>query len=204
MPIFDQTLPDGQIVVKNVVPHLSMLDSAIVHHHDQMYQDPAQRKRVDWVVAHAAGQSVIEVGTATGYVISQVKADRRAGVDNNIARLLLAKMRYPDINFYYANIFNLTPFYDQGFDCIIATEIIEHIKRETVRFALHHCLRVAPKLVVTLPFGPNVLTNAEHLWSPTEELFYEELYNCGMATRVSYARRVEEFMTFVIERISHA
>jgi hypothetical protein len=204
--IADQVLSDGQIIVKNIQPSLSMLDSVIVHHYDGIYDDPAQKARVDWVVAQARGhQAVIEIGTATGRVISHVDAAQRAGVDNNIARLLLAKMRYPWIDFYYGNVFNLTPFVNQQFDCLIATEIIEHLPYESVHYALQHCLAVAPKLIITLPFGPKVMTNSEHLWEPTIDSFYSALHKTGIPTkeirRMDYA---DDMMMFVVERMLHA
>ena len=200
MPVADVVLPDGQIISKYVTPDLSILDSVIVHHHDGGYQEPHQQQRVDWVVSKSAGASVMEVGTATGYVISRVDALHRAGLDNNIARLLLAKMRYPDIDFYYANIFNLSPFYNQGFDCVIATEIIEHVRYDLVQYALHHCLKVAPRLVVTLPCGPAVMSNEEHLWQPTKAQFLDALGKCGVRTYSPDVEYVADFMMLVINR----
>ena len=198
--IIDQILPDGQIVVKKIVPDLAVLDSAIVHHHDSMYQDPAQKERVEWVAKMSTGDKVIEVGTATGYVIAQVKAQTRVGVDNNVARLLLASMRYPEISFYYANIFNMAPFCGQGFDCLIATEILEHLPYDNVKHALYHCLRIAPKLVITLPIDKNVMTNPEHLWHPTMSLLAKALGDTGIDTHIGELDHVGDFLATVIVR----
>ena len=200
----DQVLADGQIVVKNVFADLSMLDSAIVHHHDSMYADPAQQTRVDWVVAHATGNRVIEIGTATGHIINRVEAPYKSGVDINISRLLLAKMRYPHINFYYGSVFNLTPFYYAQYDCLIATEILEHIKYDTVKYALHHCLMTAPKVIITLPVGDDVLTNEEHMWEPSHKLLLEALAICGVPTNIVAHEKLDNFLFYVIERDGNA
>ena len=191
-------LPDGQIIVKQVIPDLSILDSAIVHHHDGMYDDPNQKARVDWVVKSASGERVLEIGTATGYVISRITAKYRVGIDNDIARLLLAKMRYPDIEFYYANILNLAPFKDQ-FDCLILTEVLEHLPFDNIHYALIHCLLTAPRLVVTVPHGNNVMTNPEHLWLPSLGLM-QNFIGGTMLAHITAVEYVGDFIMMIIER----
>lgn len=199
--IEDAVLADGQIVSKRVLADLSILDSAIVHHHDSMYLDPKQKERVDWVIEKTKGGAVIEVGTATGYVIAKVNAScRRVGVDTNIARLLLAAMRYPNIEFYYANVLNLSSFYKEGFDCVIATEIMEHLPYDHVRHALFHCLTVASRLVVTIPHGDAVMSNPEHLWRPSLELFRESLAQVPLRSKIVELAYVGDFIMLVVER----
>jgi len=194
----DVILEDGQIILKHVTQDLSILDSAIVHHYDGMYEDPNQKARVDWVVSQASGDRVIEIGTATGYVISKVSAKHRVGVDNNIARLLLADKRYPDIDFYYANIFNLFSFENQ-FDCLLLTEVLEHLPFEQLHYALVHCIRTASRLVITVPHGDNVMTNPEHLWLPSLPVM-TALIEGTMVAKIVSVDYIGDFILLIVER----
>ena len=165
--IRDAVLPDGQIVCKRITPTLDMLDDVIVHHADTMYDCEHPAKRIEWLVSQAQAP-LIEVGTATGYVLSKMTG-QRAGIDIDVARLLLASKRYPDIDFYYGNVLNLDPFFNGGFNTLIVAETLEHLPYEHVHYALHHCLMVAPKVIITLPRHENVMTNPEHRWHPNPE-----------------------------------
>lgn len=161
----------GEILCKDISSHEDV-DDELVGHPDSMYNDTNQQYRVQWLVSELKTDStkrpIMEVGTACGYILDKI--DGNIGTDIRPDRLLVAKRKYPNRRFCYANILNLEPFYNTGIKTIVAAEIFEHLPYDFVHYALIHCLKTAPLVYYTVPNSEtdtNVAKNPEHKWCPT-------------------------------------
>lgn len=106
---------------------------------------------LDRIVASVEGESVLDVGCGTGYLLDHLKSNRAdltlTGVDFIIEEG--TRGRHPDIRFEQADIEKL-PFPDASFDTVICTHVLEHILE--FRQALSELRRVArKKLIIVVP-----------------------------------------------------
>jgi SAM-dependent methyltransferase len=98
-------------------------------------------------------ESVLEVGCATGHIISRIEAKRKAGVDVSKVAIFLAKKRHKNVEFKVANATKL-PFDDKSFDVVILPELIEHLNKRNAIKAIKEASRVAKnKIIITTPNG---------------------------------------------------
>lgn len=162
---------NGEILCKEISSYED-IDDELVGHPDSIYDDIGQQYRIQWLLSELkinnAEKPIMEVGTACGYILNKIDGD--IGTDIRPDRLLVAKRKYPNRRFCYANILNLEPFYNTGIKTIIAAEILEHLSYDSAHHALIHCLRTAPIIYYTVPNSEtdiNVTKNPEHKWYPT-------------------------------------
>jgi len=198
--------PSGEILCKEIASS-DDIDDELVGHEDAIYSDIHQQKRIQWIVsemnANMAEKPIMEVGTACGYILNKVGGD--FGLDIRPDRLLVAKRKYPEKTFYYANIMNLTPFYSMGIKTIIAAEILEHLPYSHTHYALIHCLYIAPVVYYTLPnseVDDGVMKNEEHKWYPTHESTKALFDNVRTHMHITYdIREVDNFFCGVVRRV---
>jgi predicted SAM-dependent methyltransferase len=143
----------------------------------------------------------MDIGTACGYVIGKLNGD--IGIDIRCDRLLVAKRKYPNMKFYYANVLNLSPFYGKGIKSIILSEILEHLKYEHCHFAIIHCLNVLDDnsrdgekdygekgvIYYTVPNAyqdKTVDQNPEHKWYPTRNSINSIMEVVGKHIKIGY------------------
>jgi len=129
-------------------------------HPDGLYEDPQQKKRLDWLKANVEGR-ILEVGCATGYVLKYVGG--HVGVDVNEQRLEEAKKRGLEVHLMDATDLK---FPDKSFDTVMLPEILEHLEPEQAVKALREALRVGRNILITLP---KEWPDIEHRWNPTKE-----------------------------------
>ncbi len=165
--------PNGEILCKEINSYED-IDDELVGHPDSIYNDVDQKFRVEWLInelkTNNVERPIMEVGTSCGYILNKI--DGEIGVDIRSDRLLVAKRKYPNRRFYYANILNLQSFYDMGIKTIVVAETLEHLPYDSVHHALIHCLRTAPIIYYTVPNSEtdsNVSKNPEHKWYPTHD-----------------------------------
>ena len=161
----------GEIICKEINSYED-IDDELVGHQDAIYNEIDQKFRVEWLINELKTNNVehpiMEVGTSCGYILNRIGGE--IGVDIRSDRLLVAKRKYPNIKFYYANILNLQSFYNMGIKTIVVAETLEHLQYDTVHYALIHCLKTAPIIYYTVPNSEtdvNVAKNPEHKWYPT-------------------------------------
>lgn len=142
-------------------------------HHEESYDDPRQQRRVSWVVANSVG-TVLELGCAEGYILSQIGRPGCVGVDYDQERVREGKGKYPDIKLYVLDIRYGLPFGDGSFDTVLAAEILEHMEFEDAKYVLAEAERVAKhQVLITLPFegGPgcdkHLVYGVDHRWAPS-------------------------------------
>jgi len=141
------------------------------------YKTKRNRERLAKILDLVTGNSVLEVGCATGYILNYVASKKNiqesVGVDLNDGRLWVAKKKYPNSKFYKADLLSL-PFSDKSFDTVLLPEILEHISQP--KKALDEAIRIAKReVIITLPnaskenYDKSLVEISEHKWYPTEE-----------------------------------
>jgi hypothetical protein len=140
-------------------------------HYDQLYDDPRQKERIEWLRFNCAGR-VVDVGCASGYVTSYIGAE--LGVEFRKDRAVYAALRYPHIRF---RVLDARKEAVEGFDTVVFGDVVEHMSFEEARDMISLWSKKNPKLIlVTTPngektdFDPAILKTPEHEWMPTKDL----------------------------------
>ena len=100
-------------------------------------------------------QRVIEIGCATGELIANFPVSsvgERVGVDISPANIATAKVRFPSV-FFHAG--NFTDFANQSYDCVILSDILEHVE-DDAKF-LADASKLGKYVLVNLPLEDNWL-----------------------------------------------
>jgi hypothetical protein len=135
-------------------------------HYDDTYDEPSQRKRVDWLRKCTSGR-MLEIGCATGYVTEY--AGGGVGVDLDEVRLAVARQKRRGCEFVNASALAL-PFDEMAFETVMLPDILEHMPLKAARNALCGALWVGDRVLVTLPLaGGKWEINAEHQWRVDED-----------------------------------
>jgi len=121
-----------------------------------LYDFPDQHKRIDWVISMLYG-SVLDVGCGNGlitnFIVAQPYVDRQhiVGVDPSPDLLRFANhWRMP--THFLLSVCEALPFGDNLFDCVVAAELIEHVRDPDA--LIEECKRVLKKMgtiVLTTP-----------------------------------------------------
>ncbi|MFH1053772.1 MAG: class I SAM-dependent methyltransferase [Candidatus Woesearchaeota archaeon] len=97
-------------------------------------------------------KNVIEVGCGEGYITKYLKDNNNIdiiGIDLEESIIEKAKELHPDMRFFIGDIYQ-TNFPDNSFDCVIASEVLEHLEEpiraidEMKRISKGHCLFSVP------------------------------------------------------------
>ena len=197
---------NGEILSKEITS-VDDIDDELVGHPDSIYNDVYQKFRIEWLMnelkVDGAKRPIMEVGTACGYILNKIDGD--IGIDIRPDRLLVAKKKYPNKIFYYANILNLQSFYNMGIKTIILAETLEHLPYNVVHYAIIHCLRTAPAIYYTVPNSEtdiSVSKNQEHKWYPTYSNLKAVLdYTATNINMVYDIRNSNNFLYGIIKKI---
>jgi SAM-dependent methyltransferase len=98
-------------------------------------------------------QRVIEIGCATGELIAEFPIEpggHRIGVDISSSNILSARERFPEVEFYAGNFTDLAL---AEFDCVILSDILEHVENDVGFLAEASCL--GRYVLVNLPLEDN-------------------------------------------------
>lgn len=142
-------------------------------HPDEIYTEALQRERVRWLAGKAEGK-ILEIGPANGYVVEFCNGHE--AVDIYRERLDVASALRPTVKFSYGNIVTGLPYPDKQFDTVMSPEIFEHVEWDQAIVALKECMRVARRVLITIPnadkpnYNPDLVHNPEHRWLVTRQL----------------------------------
>jgi SAM-dependent methyltransferase len=135
------------------IPFVSPVEYRNIYERLPRVQDETDNSAacIDRIAASIQGETVLDVGCGTGYLLNHLKRERPdlalTGVDFIVEDG--TRTRHPDIRFEQANIENL-PFADASFDTVICTHVLEHIL--DFHGALSELRRVARRnLILVVP-----------------------------------------------------
>jgi len=107
------------------------------------------KNRAEWVGKHISKtERILDVGIKDAYVFHTLGFYPDVAVD--IHPEDVPKEVKKHVNFYKASIYDL-PFSDNSFSVVTVTEVLEHLKEPEK--GIKECMRVAPKVVGTVPRG---------------------------------------------------
>ena len=142
----------------------------------------ASRDRLNWICSQAKGENILDVGCSQGIVPIFLAREGKyvKGIDICKESIEYAKeeLAKEDENtkvcakFIYADFISYTTENTANYDCIIMSELLEHIT-DTERFVkrAYDRLEVSGVLVVTVPFGINDYHDHKRTYYTTE-LYY--------------------------------
>src|SRR2546421_4281466 len=94
------------------------------------------RDRAKWVYDHVpqSAHSVLDVGCSDGSVAAWLKdkAERVVGVDVDAAAIQAGSAWYSDIVLMLGSA-DALPFHDNEFDCVVFSEVLEHLPQKSER-----------------------------------------------------------------------
>lgn len=160
--------------------HVEAYLEALSGHPDTTYDDKKQKERIDWLKENVSG-SALEIGCAGGFITSYTNAE--VGLDINHWRIKFAKTKHPEKDFIVASAFSL-PFKDGAFDTILIPETLEHVDLTKVEKIVTESVRVANRILVTLPnadkinYDKEIVENIEHMWFPRKETVTGLIKDC--------------------------
>jgi len=145
--------------------HMIYLEVGEADHPSVIYKDKSQKNRIEFLIKNTDG-NVLEVGCATGYILSKV-CKSGTGVDIREDRLIYAKIKYPHLNFTLASGEDM-PFKNNSFDTVLLPDILEHVEYNIAKEIVKESLRVGKKVIITVPNSTSKwINNPEHKWIPT-------------------------------------
>lgn len=174
--------------------YMTYLEMVEAEHPDEMYKDKYQKERVNFLLKNTSTNGrTLEVGCATGYVLNKVCQNSGIGIDTRKDRLLLAKRKYPHLDFIVAPGDRL-PFKANSFDTVLLAEVLEHVDYAMAKEMVREAKRVGGRILFTVPnasgkWGPL----ADHKWLPSRELVL------SLAQGISIKVENKDFIYGVIE-----
>lgn len=116
--------------------------------------------------------SLLDIGCGEGWLIgdSLMEVPRRAGVDTDGAIVERARARYPDCDYRILDAGRL-PFDDGEFDCVVLSDVIEHVGDQNKQQVTDEALRV-------LRPGGRLIVTAPHrgVWAPLDPLDFKRRF----------------------------
>jgi SAM-dependent methyltransferase len=180
----------GDISVTSDEDYLNVMKEAYFlgecGHPSIIYKEKKQKQRIDWLKENVTGR-VLEIGCSTGFVLNYVGGG--VGVDVDKLRLEYAKKTYPQSQFSFADAAKMS-FTDKEFDTVMIPDILEHVEMTHAALIVKEAMRVAKKLIITVPNAgkPNydeaLVENPEHRWFPTEKLMGEMV---GQGAQITFS-----------------
>ncbi len=140
-----------RMIKSRYVERLGQNESRIGSYYDSDW------KRIEYISRLLPeGISVLDVGVGNGAFINLLaslrKFQRIIGIDikrhSNFMDLFENKL----FKMLYASIINL-PFINRCFDCVTCMEVLEHLEKESLIFAIHELRRISKSLIVTVPYN---------------------------------------------------
>jgi SAM-dependent methyltransferase len=177
--------------------YMTYLEVAEAEHPDAMYKDKRSQERVKFLKENTSPNGrTLEVGCATGYVLNKVCQNAGVGIDTRKDRLLLARSRYPHLDFILASGHRL-PFKGSSFDTVLLPEVLEHVDYDIAKEMVREAKRVGNRILFTVPqasgkWGPL----ADHKWLPNRGLVL------SLAEGVSIKVENRDFIYGVIDNVS--
>ena len=103
------------------------------------------------------GQTVLDFGCGTGKIIKKMKTDfpkcKYFGLDVSEVAIKIAKRTCPNDKFYVIEDGYKLPFKNNGFDFIIAADVIEHVYNTKKTFSeLVRVLKPKGKILISTPY----------------------------------------------------
>lgn len=131
--------------------------------------------------------NILDIGCGEGFVINFLRNKNIIGLDISEDVLTIAKIQNPDNEFFIGNIYNL-PFKKNGFDIVMAIEVLEHIDKpekaidEIKRVSKKYCIFSVPNepyfRLTNLLRGKNISrfgNDIEHIQNWNTEEFVKSL-----------------------------
>lgn len=177
--------------------YMTYLEMAEAEHPDAMYKDKHNQERVKFLKQNTSPNGrTLEVGCATGYVLNKVCQNAGVGIDTRKDRLLLARSRYPHLDFILASGHRL-PFKGGSFDTVLLPEVLEHVDYDMAKEMVREAKRVGNGILFTVPQGSGKWGSlADHKWLPSKESVL-----C-LAQGVSIKVENKDFICGVIDNVS--
>ena len=129
------------------------------------------------------GERVLDEGCGMGFVIGNINAKERYGIDIEPSHISQARARYPEVNFSVRSVED-TGFQDGFFDLILCLDVIEHTEDDVkvVREA-YRILKPQGSLVLStpvkgsniLPFSRKITENLHRMWGHVRLYSMDEL-----------------------------
>jgi ubiquinone/menaquinone biosynthesis C-methylase UbiE len=113
-------------------------------------------KRIKYAVELAGKNNgvILDVGCGSGYILERLSADHKYGIDLSLNNITKAKKNLAgkkNIFLERADAQNL-PFNDSFFDCVVSSEVIEHVPNpEKVLAEIFRVLKADGRMVITVP-----------------------------------------------------
>jgi ubiquinone/menaquinone biosynthesis C-methylase UbiE len=134
-------------------------------------------QRYEFAAEHLSGQRVLDMACGCGYgtaLLAERNPDKQVtGVDIDPAAIAYAREHYQLANLRYECADAEQFSSDQGFDCIVSLETIEHLPRPHVLLANYaRLLADGGKVIASVPITPTLDGNPHHLHDFSKRSFY--------------------------------
>ena len=122
-----------------------------------------EKERIDITVELAEGGNLLEIGGAGGEMTVKLskKISNVVASDISLTYLKRATINAPSARFVRLDIHNL-PFNDESFDCVVCTEVLEHVYSPYKALdEIHRILKPKGSLILSVP---NNMTFSRIFW----------------------------------------
>jgi len=163
---------------------------------------PAHEPLFTRVAKMARKKKVLDIGCGEGYLLSKLQPQPELyGTDMAPSAIRVAKSRIKEGNFCLGNATNI-PFNSNIFDCIICTEVLEHIAGNDAVKEIYRVLKPGGVALITVPNGkgPSGESHPSHIRSFTFESITAFLEETGF--EIVCGQKFGLFIPFVTDYLS--